>query len=167
MVDVVKARLVSSGLFKDVEVYWTPKDGGVTVFSKALTPVSSLTSACALNGERPSSSPTVAGDIVFFTTSTGHMTQLCIDGQAKIYAFTYLGTAAYDTNNNHTMDTNESPVVATGVGRGSAPFIVDQHLFIGTTSSLGTGITALGDAEDFNNGVGQVGVRILSWREIR
>ena len=31
MVDVVKARLVSSGLFKDVEVYWTPKDGGVTV----------------------------------------------------------------------------------------------------------------------------------------
>jgi outer membrane protein insertion porin family len=31
MVDVVKQRLVSSGLFKDVEVYWTPKDGGVTV----------------------------------------------------------------------------------------------------------------------------------------
>ena len=31
MVDVVKSRLVSSGLFKDVEVYWTKTDGGVAV----------------------------------------------------------------------------------------------------------------------------------------
>jgi len=53
------------------------------------------------------------------------------------------------------------------VGRATAPFIVDQHLYISTTSSLGPGVTSLGDPEDFNNGVGQVGVRILSWREIR
>lgn len=31
MVDVVKQRLVSSGLFKDVEVYWTPVGGGVRI----------------------------------------------------------------------------------------------------------------------------------------
>lgn len=31
MVEVVKSRLVSSGLFKDVEVYWTRADGGVAV----------------------------------------------------------------------------------------------------------------------------------------
>lgn len=31
MVDVIKSRLVTSGLFKDVEIYWTPKDGGVVV----------------------------------------------------------------------------------------------------------------------------------------
>jgi outer membrane protein assembly factor BamA len=31
MVDIVKSRLVSSGLFKDVEVYWTKADGGVAV----------------------------------------------------------------------------------------------------------------------------------------
>lgn len=31
MVDVVKQRLVSSGLFKDVEVFWTPTPGGVVV----------------------------------------------------------------------------------------------------------------------------------------
>lgn len=31
MVDVVKSRLVSSGLFKDVEVYWTRQAGGVAV----------------------------------------------------------------------------------------------------------------------------------------
>lgn len=31
MVDAVKSRLVSSGLFKDVEVYWTKQAGGVAV----------------------------------------------------------------------------------------------------------------------------------------
>lgn len=31
MVDVVKSRLVSSGLFKDVEVYWTREPGGIAV----------------------------------------------------------------------------------------------------------------------------------------
>jgi outer membrane protein insertion porin family len=31
MVDVVKTRLVSSGLFKDVEVYWTKEPGGVAI----------------------------------------------------------------------------------------------------------------------------------------
>jgi outer membrane protein insertion porin family len=31
MVDVVKTRLVSSGLFKDVEVYWTRDPGGVAI----------------------------------------------------------------------------------------------------------------------------------------
>ena len=30
-IDVIKSRLVSSGLFKDVEVYWTKTDGGVAV----------------------------------------------------------------------------------------------------------------------------------------
>jgi outer membrane protein insertion porin family len=31
MIDVVKTRLVSSGLFKDVEVYWTMEPGGVAI----------------------------------------------------------------------------------------------------------------------------------------
>jgi len=30
-IDLIKSRLVSSGLFKDVEVYWTKTDGGVAV----------------------------------------------------------------------------------------------------------------------------------------
>jgi hypothetical protein len=109
----------------------------------------------------------VAGDIVFFTTTTGGSTQPCVDATSKLYAFTYLGTAAYDSDGSGTLSNNESPVIATTDGRASAPFIVDQHLFIGTSSSLGPGVTMIGDAEDFNNGVGQVGVRILSWREIR
>jgi hypothetical protein len=146
------------------------KDGvsaGTVIFSRTLATVSSAATSCIANGERPTSSPTVAGDIVFFSTTTGYDSQPCIDGLSKLYAFTYLGTAAYDSSGNGSIDSGESPVVATTVGRGSAPFIVDQHLFIGTSSSLGAGVTVLGDAEDFNNGVGQVGVRILSWREIR
>ena len=31
----------------------------------------------------------------------------------------------------------------------------------------GTNLQVFGDTEDFNNGVGQAGVRILSWREVR
>ena len=58
-------------------------------------------------------------------------------------------------------------MAATLAGRATAPFIVDQHLYLGTVGANGTNIEAFGDPEDFNNGVGQVGVRILSWREIR
>ena len=50
-----------------------------------------------------------------------------------------------------------------GAGRATAPFIVDQHLAFGA----GSKIELLGDANDFDNGVGDVGVRILSWRDVR
>jgi hypothetical protein len=95
---------------------------------------------------------------------------------------TYSGSAAYDSNNNGRLDNNESNIVGTATGRATAPFIVDQHLYFATSAGSGgagsgngsstgdrTGakIEAFGDPEDFNNGVGQVGVRILSWREIR
>ena len=50
-----------------------------------------------------------------------------------------------------------------GAGRATAPFIVDQHLVFGA----GNKIQMFGDPNDFNNGVGHVGVRILSWRDIR
>jgi len=147
------------------------KDGtssGTVMFTKALSPkVTSSPNDLITNGERPTASPTVAGDIVFFTTVTDGATASCADALTKAYAFTYAGTAAYDSNGNNKIDNNESPVVATSVGRGTAPFIVDQHLVMGTSSSLGAGVTMLGDSADFNNGVGKVGVRILSWREIR
>jgi hypothetical protein len=40
---------------------------------------------------------------------------------------------------------------------------VDQHLAFGA----GTKIEMFGDQNDYNNGVGHVGVRILSWRDLR
>ena len=151
--------------FKLLGVRDNINSGTVTV-SRTLSPAVKSTSQ-PTNGERPTNAPTVAGDIVFFTTTTDSDQPSCSDALAKVYAFTYLGTAAYDSNGTGKLEANEDPVVGTSVGRATAPFIVDQHLFIGTTSLVGAGVTLLGDPEDFNNGAGQVGVRILSWREIR
>ncbi|HEX5214325.1 MAG TPA: hypothetical protein VFV98_02620 [Vicinamibacterales bacterium] len=151
--------------FKFYSVKDNASSGSVS-FTRDLSP-KVISTALLTNGERPTSSPTVAGDIVFFTTTVDGTAESCSDALTRLYAFTYLGTAAYDTSGNGHIDTGESPIVATTAGRGSAPFIVDQHLFMGTTSATGAGVTVFGDAEDFNNGVGQVGVRILSWREIR
>jgi hypothetical protein len=54
-------------------------------------------------------------------------------------------------------------VSSTAGARATAPFVVDQHLGI----SVGGKVQMFGDPNDYNNGVGQVGVRILSWREVR
>ena len=48
-------------------------------------------------------------------------------------------------------------------GRATAPFVVDQHLVFAS----GGKVEILGDPRDYNNGFGQVGVRILSWRPRR
>jgi len=153
-----------------------PSSGSLTKFAINLSAVTQ--SGGLANGERPSTSPTVAGDIVFYTTTKEVATTPCVDFTANLYAVTYSGSAAYDADNNGRIDNNESNIVRTAAGRATAPFIVDQHLYFATSagsggaasgSGAGTGakIEAFGDAEDFNNGVGQVGVRILSWREIR
>jgi hypothetical protein len=118
-------------------------------------------------GERASTSPSVAGDIVFYTTTTEVAGTPCADFSANLYALTYAGGAAYDANGNDKVDGNESPIAKTLAGRATAPFIVDQHLYFGTSGANGARVEAFGDPEDFNNGIGQVGVRILSWREIR
>ncbi len=157
-----------SGAFKlyAVKDSSSPGVAGTVTFTKTLATVSG-TSNLMTNGERPTSAPTVAGDIVFFTTTSDSAAASCDEALSRLYAFTYLGTAAYDANGNGKLDNNESPVVTTTPGRASAPFIVDQHLFLSTTAITGAGVTSLGDPSDFNNGVGQVGVRVLSWREIR
>ncbi len=142
-----------------------PAAGGTIKFSRALAAVSD--SGGIATGERPSVAPSVAGDIVFYSTTTESATAPCSDFSAKLYALTYIGSAAYDTNNSGSVENNESPLIRTMAGRATAPFIVDQHLYIGTAGASGAAIEAFGDPEDFNNGIGQVGVRILSWREIR
>jgi hypothetical protein len=142
-----------------------PAAGATQKFSINLATVSD--SSGVATGERPSVAPSVAGDIVFYSTTTESGSTPCSDFIAKLYAVTYVGGAAYDANNNGKLDANESPVVATMAGRATAPFIVDQHLYIGAAGATGANVEAFGDPEDFNNGIGQVGVRILSWREIR
>jgi hypothetical protein len=136
-----------------------------TQYSVALATVTN--SSGLATGERPSTSPSVAGDIVFYTTTRENAATPCADFTSNLYALTYLGGAAYDSNDNGRIDTNESPVTKTMAGRATAPFIVDQHLYLGTSGAAGARVEGFGDPEDFNNGIGQVGVRILSWREIR
>jgi Tfp pilus tip-associated adhesin PilY1 len=143
-------------------------DQGTTSLVKLEKTLASSSSKGVLTSiERPGTSPSVAGDIVFFTTNTEAVSPSCSDVSGKLYAFTYAGGAAYDSDGNGTLSNNESPVIRTVSGRATAPFVVDQHLYLSTTGSGGANIEAFGDPQDFNNGVGQVGVRILSWREIR
>lgn len=128
--------------------------------------------------EKVTAFPSVAGDIVFFTTTTYNPTTPCTPFSANLYAFTFIGGPAYDTNNDGSLSTGsasgktktttstsgDSQKVFTTAGvRATAPFIVDQHLVFSTGSS----IQMFGDPDDFNNGVGQAGVRILSWRVVR
>jgi len=142
-----------------------PAAGSTTKFSISLATVTNTNGLAT--GERASTSPSVAGDIVFYTTSTTNASTPCADFSSNLYAITYAGGAAYDSDGNGKLDKNESPIVKTLAGRATAPFIVDQHLYIGTPGAGGNRVDAFGDPEDFNNGIGQVGVRILSWREIR
>jgi hypothetical protein len=142
-----------------------PGGGATTKFAIDLATTTNVSGLAT--GERPSTSPSVAGDIVFYSTTTESAATPCADFTGKLYALTYVGTAAYDSNNNGKIDNTESPIASTMSGRVTAPFIVDQHLYVGASGATGANVEAFGDPEDFNNGVGQVGVRILSWREIR
>jgi hypothetical protein len=117
------------------------------------------------NDERVSAFPAVAGDIVFFSTTNLKPGTPCTKPDANLYAFTFIGGAAYDNTGDDQVRNSDTPRVisiAQG-GRATAPFIVDQHLWFGTGSS----VSSFGDPQDFNNGVGQMGVRILSWRQVR
>ena len=144
-----------------------PATGATVKFTVNLAATTHDAASGLATGERPSTSPSVAGDIVFYTTTTESATTPCVDFTGKLYGVTYAGSAAYDSNANGQLDKTESPVAATLSGRATAPFIVDQHLYLGSVGADGVHVEAFGDPADFNNGVGQVGVRVLSWREIR
>jgi hypothetical protein len=140
-------------------------DGGSSgskTFEKVLTKTSSGTTITS--DERVTAFPAVAGDIVFFTTTL--LNALCSAPDARLYAFTFIGGPAYDnTGDNVVKDKQDTPLVKTVAGqRATAPFIVDQHVVFGAG---GSNVQMFGDSTDYNNGIGQAGVRILSWREVR
>jgi hypothetical protein len=83
---------------------------------------------------------------------------------ANLYAFTFVGGPAYDNTGDNTITKTDTVRVATIAGkRATAPYVVDQHLVFG----VGGEVKLFGDSQDYNNGIGQSGVRILSWRELR
>src|SRR5204863_4034225 len=98
-----------------------PAAGATTKFSISLATVSDTNGLAT--GERPSTSPSVAGDIVFYTTSTTDAKSPCADFSSNLYAITYAGGAAYDTDGDGKIGKNENPIVKTLAGRATAPFI--------------------------------------------
>ncbi len=114
--------------------------------------------------EKITAFPAVAGDIVFFATQTINPAAPCSPFTANLYATTFTGGPAYDTNASGSLSSADSTkVFSVANARASSPFISDQHLVF----AAGNKLEMFGDANDFNNGVGQAGVRILSWRLVK
>jgi Neisseria PilC beta-propeller domain len=110
--------------------------------------------------EKVTGFPAVAGDIVFFVTTLTKPNLPCNLPDATLYATTFTGGLGYTAQ----AGAQGTGAILTVTGaRATAPFIVDQHVAFG----FGSKVEMLGDANDYNNGVGQVGVRILSWRDVR
>jgi hypothetical protein len=110
--------------------------------------------------EKVTGFPAVAGDIVFFVTTLTKPNLPCNLPDATLYATTFTGGLGYTAQSG--AQGTGAIMTVTGA-RATAPFIVDQHVAFG----FGSKVEMLGDQNDYNNGVGQVGVRILSWRDVR
>ena len=111
------------------------------------------------NDEKVTGFPAVAGDIVFFVTLITKPENACLLPDGALFAMTFTGGRGYEATGTN----NGNAILTLSGARVSAPFIVDQHVAF----AFGNKLEILGDPEDFNNGVGQVGVRILSWRDVR
>lgn len=110
--------------------------------------------------EKVTGFPAVAGDIVFFVTTLTKPNLPCQLPDATLYATTFTGGLGYTAQ---PLAQGTGAILTVTGARATAPFIVDQHVAFG----FGSKVEMLGDQNDYNNGVGQVGVRILSWRDVR
>jgi Tfp pilus tip-associated adhesin PilY1 len=150
--------LPSNGVSQSYKLFGVLDTSGTGVQKFAI----SLESVDGIAGdEKPSTFPAVAGEITFFSTTTFYPREPCREPKPNLYALTFIGGAAYDTDSSGRVETTENPKIPTvATGRATAPFVVDQHLVF----AAGGKVEILGDPRDYNNGFGQVGVRILSWR---
>ena len=115
--------------------------------------------------ESVTSAPAVAGEVVFFTTTTAFPADPCRCEESSLYALTYDGNTAYASGSG------AGTAGGLGPSRRSRPGTAGRrHRSSPTsiyTSSPAQDMRVLGDPDDYNNGVTQQGVRITSWREIR
>ena len=131
--------------------------------------------------EKVTAFPAVAGDIVFFTTTIYPPSTPCTPYSVEplrddVYRRSGLRhqqrwLAEYwilqwwwrQEERGGSTSADSTKVFSVAGARATSPFIVDQHLVF----SAGDKLEMFGDPNDFNNGVGQAGVRILSWRLVR
>jgi hypothetical protein len=113
--------------------------------------------------ERPASAPVVAGDAVFFATTTDFPEDPCAAPESELRALTYVGGPAYDTTGDDKVDARDGITITRMTGRATTVATVDRHAFVVAGSKL----ESFGDPQDFNNGVGRPEVRVVSWREVR
>src|SRR5207237_10133352 len=87
--------------------------------------------------ERVTAAPAVADDIVFFTTTSVATSSPCRVPSSHLYAMTFLGGAAYDTNGDGRFDRSDVILVKTVAGeRATPPFVADRHLVFGAGAAV-------------------------------
>ncbi|MCX6551359.1 MAG: PilC/PilY family type IV pilus protein [Acidobacteria bacterium] len=112
--------------------------------------------------ERPTSNPTVAGGVVFFTTTTEYPDTPCRTVESSLWAMTPAGGVAYDLNRDgHTTTADTQLQRATG--RATGVYVADNHLYFGTDQ----GLHVFGEPDGFNNSIVHSTCRTLAWRERR
>jgi hypothetical protein len=121
--------------------------------------------AIEIPSEAVSGQTVVAGDAVFFTTTSYDIGSGCEAPDASAHALTFAGGPAYDTNGDGASDGDDTSTIATLTrgGRATAPAVGDRHLWFGA----GGRVVALGDEAAFNTDVSPVGVRVTGWRQVR
>src|SRR5947208_3470543 len=74
-------------------------------------------SASVTVDEKVTAFPAVAGDIVFFTTTIFNDVSPCTAPTANLYAFTYVGGAAYDNTGDNVVTNQDTAKVKSIAGR--------------------------------------------------
>ncbi len=112
--------------------------------------------------ERASSMPALAGDMVFFSTTSVGGTA-CDNGVGRLYALTFGFGVAYDWSGDGRRDTRDTASVGSaGAGRVTPPVAADRHVLV----AAGGELRVFGDPRGYNQGPGFSGVRVVSWREV-
>ncbi len=135
------------------------------VIGLRISPSATPMFAIEIAGEAVSGQTVVAGDAVFFTTTSHNVGSGCEAPDASAHALTFAGGPAYDTNGDGATDGDDTSRIATLTrgGRATAPAVGDRHLWFGA----GGRVVALGDETAFNTDVSPAGVTVTGWRQVR
>lgn len=134
--------------------------GGLSAVRKFEYKLDKVDSAGA--DERPTDNPSIAGGVVFFTTTTEYPDTPCQMCETSLWALGPSGNAAYDLNGDGRISNPDQELKQT-LGRATSVYVADKHLYFGTDQ----GLSIFGDPEGFNNSIVRNMFRTLAWRDVR